>query len=110
MYFHLEKKDTKISTKKIKLKKFKFFKLTNNIHHLKRRKFYITGWLKWLAQLLNKNFNVQNCVFFNEILSVYILACALSEHIIIFYIYLTPSLLQAIEKLENSGKSPITKG
>ena len=45
---------------------------------------YITGWPKWLAQLLNKNFIVQNCVFFNEILGVYILAYALSEYISIF--------------------------
>ena len=46
----------------------------------------ITGWPKWSAQLLNKNFIVQNCVFFNEILGVYILACALSEYISIFYV------------------------
>ncbi len=46
---------------------------------------YKTGWPKWLAQLLNKNFIVQNCVFFNEILGgIYILACALSEYISIF--------------------------
>jgi len=50
-----------------------------------------------LAQLLNKNFIVQNCVFFNEILGVNILACALSEYIYIFDV-IPPSLLQAIEK------------
>jgi len=41
----------------------------------------ITGWPKWLGQLLNKNFNVQNCVFFNKFLGVYIFHSILAKNL-----------------------------